>query len=253
MKVHWTTDPEEARTPYFKGKNKPNIIWTPQKGSQEKFMSCPVFEVAYVGTRGPGKTDALIMDYAQHVGTGLKEDWNGILFRRTFVELADIIKKTQKWFPKIFPRATYNKSEHRWDFPEGESLRLGYLDTDEDYKKYHGHEYPWMGFEELTNWPDPQAYKLMMSCCRSSNPRVPTKLRATSNPYGPGHNWVKQRFQLPTPFGGPVGHLVKTPDEPDRIAIRGTIHENKILLHADPQYIQRIRGAARNPGTIEHS
>lgn len=37
----------------------------PQPGSQEAFLQCPIFEVLYHGNRGPGKTDALIMDYAQ--------------------------------------------------------------------------------------------------------------------------------------------------------------------------------------------
>ncbi len=31
--------------------------------------------------------------------------------------------------------------------------------------------------------------------CRSSVPGMPRKVRATTNPYGRGHNWVKLRFQ----------------------------------------------------------
>ena len=49
----------------------PRIIWAPQPGSQEVFLACPVFEALYDGTRGPGKTDALLMDFAQDVGKGL--------------------------------------------------------------------------------------------------------------------------------------------------------------------------------------
>lgn len=40
-------------------------VWTPQPGSQELFLACPVFEVLYEGTRGPGKTDALLYDTAK--------------------------------------------------------------------------------------------------------------------------------------------------------------------------------------------
>lgn len=44
------------------------VLWTPQPGSQVMFTTCPIFEVLYEGTRGPGKTDALLMDFAQHCG-----------------------------------------------------------------------------------------------------------------------------------------------------------------------------------------
>jgi hypothetical protein len=71
----------------------------------------PVFEVLYEGTRGPGKTDALLMDFAQHVGKGLRREWRGILFRQTFPELSDVVNKSKKWFPRIWPKATFNEPD----------------------------------------------------------------------------------------------------------------------------------------------
>jgi len=38
--------------------------------------------------------------------------------------------------------------------------------------------------------------------------------------------------------------------EPARVAIHGRIEENRILLDADPHYIDRIRAAARNPAEL---
>jgi hypothetical protein len=229
-----------------------NPIWRPQAGSQELFLSCPIFEVLYEGTRGPGKTDALLMDFLQHVGTGLGPDWRGILFRRSHPELADVIAKTQKWFPQIFPAATYNKVEKTWTFPDGEQLLLRHIKTVDDYWAYHGHAYPWIGWEELTNWADDGAYRKMMSCCRSTNPRVPRKYRATCNPYGVGHNWVKRRFRLPH-YRGKVIRDARDSDgelEPARVAIHGHIYENRILLTADPGYVSRLRASARNPSEL---
>ena len=46
------------------------VAWKPHPGSQVRFLSCPVFECLYEGTRGPGKTDALLMSFAQFVGKG---------------------------------------------------------------------------------------------------------------------------------------------------------------------------------------
>jgi hypothetical protein len=168
-------------------KPKQITIWEPHPGSQKDFLKCPYHEVLLHGSRGGGKTDVLIMDFLQGVGVGYGEDWRGILFREEYVQLTDVINKSLKWISQIFPKATYNGSEHKWTFPDGEVLYLRYIRVPSDYWGYHGHEYPWIGFEELTNWKNDECYKLMMSCNRSSNPNVPRKIRATCNPSGFGH------------------------------------------------------------------
>lgn len=182
--IIWKLDEDDNLRAYHKSDlNKP-VIWAPQPGSQTAFISCPVAECLYAGTRGPGKTDALLMDFAQDVGRGLGEDWRGILFRRTFPELKDVIAKANKWFPQIFPTAKYNKADHTWTFKDGEQLIFGFMEKEDDYWKYHGHAYPWIGWEELTNWPTDELFKRMFSTNRSSNKNVPRKIRATCNPHG---------------------------------------------------------------------
>jgi hypothetical protein len=211
------------------------------------FLTSPVFETLYEGTRGPGKTDALLADFCQHVGQGFGEAWRGVLFRATYPQLSDIVAKSKVWFKLWFPGAEFNEQKYTWTFPDGEQLLLRQMAKPSDYDNYHGHAYPWIGWEELANWANPVCYLLMMSCCRSSFPGMPRKVRATTNPYGKGHNWVKSRFRLPASRG----QIIKTPDEPDRIAIHGNIHENRILLDADPDYVQRIRSSASNPAQLE--
>jgi hypothetical protein len=158
------------------------VIWQPACESQAAFLSCPVFEVLFQGTRGGGKTDCLLMDFAQFVGRGFGKDWAGILFRRTYPELEDVEKKANRWFPQIFPDAEYVAGKHLWKFRTGETLKFRHAERIADYQKYHGHEYPWIGWEELTNWATPDLYVKMMSVCRSSNPSVPRHIRATCNP-----------------------------------------------------------------------
>lgn len=223
------------------------VAWKPQAGSQTAFLACPVTEALYEGGRGPGKTDAFLMDFAQFTGRGFGAWWRGILFRRTFPELSDVIVKARRWFSAIFPEATYNASAHEWRWPTGETLLLRFMERPADYYRYHGHEYPWIGFEELTTWPTPECYTSMFSCLRSSNPHVPRRMRATTNPYGIGHGWVKKRFRLPVPPRSCIGPVITTPGEPDRVAIHGSLSENKILLAADPGYEDRIRASAANP------
>ena len=232
----------------------PPITWAPQAGSQTLFLQCPLFEVLYEGTRGPGKTDALIMDFASDTGQGLGESWRGVLFRKSYPELADVIAKSKKWFMRMRNPPKFNESNSTWTWPGGEQLLLRHMRRPEDYNAYHGHEYPWIGFEELTTWANDECYTIMMSCCRSSNPDVAirARVRATTNPYGVGHNWVKARFQLPRMRGRPIMNAKARDGEPEppRMAIHGNIRENLILLRADPQYISRIRAAARNQAEL---
>jgi len=140
-------------------------------------------------------TDCLLMSFGMHVGKGFGAGWKGILFRQTYKQLTDVITKTKKWFPQIWPDAKFNHSEHVWTWPGGEQLLLRQFQKADDYWNYHGHEYPWIGWEELCNWATDEGYKRMMSCCRSSTKGMPRMVRATTNPYGPGHNWVKYRFK----------------------------------------------------------
>lgn len=230
------------------------IPWWPQPGSQRLFIDSCVYETLYEGNRGNGKTDSLLMSFAWHTGPaqtlpdgrqlgGWGAEWRGILFRQTFPQLKDIVAKTRKWFPRLYPGIKFNAAEYVWTWPTGETLRLAYIQRPSDYWNYHGHEYPWIGFEELTTWPDDECYTSMFSCSRSSQVGMPRMIRATTNPYGPGHNWVKMRFQLPI---APSTVLKVTEEEgqPARCAIHGSLLENKILLHAAPDYIRNLRASA---------
>ncbi len=220
-------------------------VWMPLPGSQQTFLECPIFEALFEGTRGPGKTLTLIMDFAKEVGKGYGKAWRGILFRKTFGDLDDVVRKIEEWMYQLYPGFKFlkSKAEYAAVWPTGEQLSLRHMKDENDYSEYHGHEYPWIGWEELTQWENDKAYKLMMSCCRPPRPGVPCRIRATCNPYGAGHNWVKRRFQLPAMRG----KVVREPGTRARVAVHGTLSENFILLHSAPEYLLQLREAARNP------
>lgn len=220
-------------------------VWMPLPGSQHLFLECPIFEALYEGNRGPGKTLTLIMDFAREVGKGYGSAWRGILFRRHFGDLDDVVRKIEEWFPKMFPgfRFLKSKSEYMALWPTGEALLLRHMRDEKDYDDYHGHEYPWIGWEELTQWETDKAYKLMMSCCRPPRQGVPCRVRSTTNPYGVGHTWVKKRFRLPDSRG----KVIRVAGEMPRVAIHGALVENFLLLHGQPHYIAIIKQAAKNP------
>ncbi len=232
------------------------IVWAPQDGSQNDFMACTVLECLISGTRGGGKTDALLMSYAQHVGKGFGAAWRGIIFRQTYPQLADIQAKSEKWFRQIFgPGAKFNKSKMQWEWSTGEMLMFRHMSRPSDALALLGHEYPFIGWEELCNWADDTCFTQMFACCRSSTPGLPRMIRATTNPYGVGHFWVKDRYQLYGKWWQSI-YIDDARDQegrlyPPRTSIYSYLDENKILLKEDPNYKQTIIASANNPAMAQ--
>lgn len=218
------------------------VTWEPLPGSQLAFLTCPVTEVLYHGSRGPGKTDTLLMDFAQFTGRGFGPWWRGVIFRRREKDLEDLISKSKRWFHQIFPRAQYLIADKKWRWPTGEELLFAVFDKPDDYWTWHGQEYPFIGWEELTTWANLEGYELMKSVNRSSRPGMPRRYRSTTNPWGAGHHAVKDYFI----DAGPERALITDAHGNERVHIRGAVEENVHLLAADPRYIARLE-AIRNP------
>lgn len=213
-----------------------DILWAANPGGQSLFLMAPHWEVLADGDRGGGKTDALLWDYLQHVGRGFGAAWRGILFRESYLQLADVIARSKRWISAAFQGAKYSGSPYpTWTFPDGEELLLRHFSTIRDYDNYHGHEYPWIGWEQLENWPTGECYQTMKSCSRSSMPDMPRKIRATANSYGPGHAWLKAYFVDPM-------RPLETCGEPGASRVRVPMYwqENRPFVEADPDYHTRL-------------
>ena len=216
------------------------VIWQPNSRPQMLFLACPFPEMLFGGSRGPGKTDSLLMSYLQHVGKGYGPDWKGIIFRQTYKQLEEIISKSKRFYPSIVPGAIFKAGSMEWQFPDGETLKLRHAKRPSDMENYQGHEYPFVGFDELCNLTSQEVYEKAKAICRSSNPNVPKIIRCTANPLGPGHLWVKRYFIDPaaplTPITDASGSR--------RVFIPATIYDNKNLIDADPDYLHRLESIA---------
>lgn len=191
----------------------------------------------------------LLMDFVQEVGKGWGPSWRGYFFRHSYPELADVIRMSREWFPQIDPGAKYVQSPHHtWTFSTGEQLMFRHFARPEDYWNYHGSQVTWVGFDELTTWPTPECYTSIFSCLRSTRPGIPIRVRSATNPGWVGHNWVKNRFNLPTRSLSGIGNEILTPGEPNRVAIHGDFRQNLALMFAQPDYEQNIRAAAKAIG-----
>jgi hypothetical protein len=237
-----------------------DIIYKPYP-QQELLHTCPYEEILLEGNRGGGKSDCFIMEYLKYVGVGYKENWAGIVFRKEIKELKELIKKSRKYVQNLCPEADFNKSERTWTFPDGETLTFQIAVNEEDYWSYHGQEYPFQAFDELTSWADPGFYLSMASCCRSTVPGIPKKRISTTNPWGAGHGWVKERFIDPAPRLSPITEVIDNPFndikvEMTRVTIHFDLAENTHLLENDPKYIaqlNQITNEAKRKAWIEGS
>lgn len=230
---------------------KGEVIWAAYPGAQSAFLSCPYDEVLADGDRGGGKTDVLIMDFAQHVNQGFGSAWRGVLFRRTYPELGEVIERTRELFPKLFGNQVKYVGQgaegFTWRWKSGEFLRFRHARTIKDAEKYLGHEYPWIGYEELVRWPDADCYDSLNACCRSKEPGIPLKIRSTTNSYGPGRDWVKKRFVDPAPERGEIRVAVDVngvEQSITRCRIFIPRRENIELMENDPAYEARLASIA---------
>lgn len=151
-------------------------------------------EVLFEGPRGTGKTTRLFQDFVEHVGQGWGSAWRGVLFRRKYPELLDF--RFGDFGPKN-SGAVFNELTMQWEWPTGETLVVRALPDKAAYDAIHGRAFTWIGFDVLTEWESPIPYFLAGSLLRSSVKGIPLLRRAATDPFGPGHGWVKSRFHLP--------------------------------------------------------
>lgn len=227
------------------------VTWEPLPGtSQFRALTCPsVNEMLLAGGRGWGKTDTQLMRFRRLVGMGYGTYWRGIIFDREYKNLDDLVVKSRRLFGDADAGHAHflsSNSQFKWVWDTGEELLFRVAKDDNDYWSYHGHEYPFIGWNELTKYPTGKLYRKMRSVNRSGFdsashtprnktqgdvekfggkigdyatignkplPPIPLEICSTTNPYGSGHNWVKADFIDAAPYGKIIrrSHVVHNP------------------------------------------
>lgn len=188
----------------------------------------------------------MLGDYGQDVPRYGKH-WHGILFRKSYKQLEDLISRSKEIYPRWFPGCRWTGSskeiEKAWVWPNGATLRMRHMDSEDDWQEYWGHAYTWIGWDELALWATPTAYRMMKARLRSAQAAIPNKrIRASANPGGPGHQWVKSYFKIDE---YPLGSVTFDADDGSgmrRVFIRSRLHDNVIGMANDPAYERRLEG-----------
>ncbi|HEY5107819.1 MAG TPA: terminase family protein [Caulobacteraceae bacterium] len=217
------------------------MSWLPLSGPQTAFVLSDVFEVIYGGARGGGKTDGVLGEFSLHAQE-YGADARGLLVRRTRTALEPTIARAKEIYRPC--GAGWREAKSRFEWPSGAVLYFRHLDNDSDADLYQGHSYTRVYVEELTQFPRPGPIDKLKATLRSAA-GVRCGFRATCNPGGGGHAWVKARYidagahqVVREPFHNPFD---KTTSTLDRVFIPARLTDNPMLLENDPGYVGRLR------------
>jgi hypothetical protein len=206
----------------------------PQPGPQLAFITCPADIVVYGGARGGGKSYATLGEFWLHAQDE-GPDAKGLMVRRSREDLKDTIETA---FNMYGSAATWNEQKKFFRFKGGGILHMAYLESDTDAMNYQGWSLTRVYVEELTQYASPRGIFKLFACLRSEK-GIRCQFRATCNPGGPGHVWVKEWAINPGP-------LVPTKDPETnliRVFIPAKLRDNPALLKSDPGYINRLRAS----------
>ena len=214
--------------------------WIPHPGPQDEFCSRGEFEVLFGGAAGPGKTDCLVSLATADVD---KPDYRALLLRRTFPRLEEIMDRAWVLYPSM--GGEWKATEKRWYFPGGDAARghkpfvqMGHMQHEDSKFDYQGKQFDFAGFDELTQFTETQYLYITGSRVRNVNPHIQPMVRATTNPGGEGHVWVKNRF---VDVASPGATHIDPDTGLSRAYIPATLYDNPTLTENDPGYISRLQ------------
>ena len=221
-----------------------NIIWQPHLGPQTEALKRTEFEILYGGARGGGKTDAGMAWLLRHINNPL---YRALIIRKNYDDLSDWLDRARQMYRGT--NATFVGKPMEIKFPSGAIFRAGHLKDPTSFEKYLGQEYQRMVIEELTLIPSEELYEKLLFSCRSTVKDLMPQAFCTTNPGGPGHAWVKERFIDIVPWGTPYTYTneIENPATGEkmmisrsRVFIQAMIEDNPTLIENDPGYVSML-------------
>ena len=193
---------------------------------QEMMLQARTKHIGFGGARGGGKSWAvrtkaklLALNYA-----GIKI----LIVRRTYPELMNnhiMILRAE-----LNGIAKYNDRDKLMYFPNGSTIKFGYLKNESDTHQYQGAEYDVIFLDEATQLSEDQM-KRISACLRGVN-QFPKRIYYTCNPGGQGHGYIKRIFIDKHYEAGEIPE--------DYTFIQSLVTDNIILMREQPDYIKQL-------------
>jgi len=183
-----------ALLPWIPPEEGVNPVWWPlkpehsDKSPQRTGLESPATLLLYGGGSGGGKSDWLVADAAQEVSN---PNFRGLLIRKSFVEMNNIIDRMKAIYRPLGGRST--DKDRMWRFPSGAQIRLGYMSSDADVENYQGTPFSWLGVDEAGNHVESRIRRLL-PWLASTDPTLRVRARFTANPGGVGADWLMRLF-----------------------------------------------------------
>jgi predicted phage terminase large subunit-like protein len=182
-----------------------------------------------------GKTYSLLLNPLRWIHF---PKFRGILFRRTVPELKDhVIPEAKELYTIIAggPGA-YHETDRVWRFPSGAILKFGAMAHFQHRRRYDSSQWHYVAYDELTTFDEEEYYTYLLTRMRSTDRRIPCRLRSASNPGGPGAHWVQKRFE---PWlGDPDDTESKPWAKPGQwlsFLRTGSSHQDQVVPHGTPE------------------
>lgn len=208
------------------------IIWKPTKKQLEFLKTGNIFEVAYLGGAGSGKSSVLLIDACRQMNYA---DAKAVIFRRTTKELRQLIDYSFKIYKPL--GAEFKAQGNQWRFPSGGTIFFSHMENEYDIHQHDGQEYSaGVYFDEITHFTE-KMYLYLHSRCRSTNPKIFPRIRCTGSPVGKNIDWVRKRFVN----NGGYNIVKDVETNLSRLYIPATLDDNPYLKLNDPNYEQRLK------------
>ena len=243
------------------------IAQTPMP-KQRLALCLPARELFFGGAAGGGKSSWLLMAALQYVDI---PHYAALIIRTSLRDAdnpGSVLFRSREWLGGR-DDVLWNAKRTAWHFPSGAVLQFGYLGQKNDKYQYDSAEYQFVGFDEVTHQKNEEDYEYLFT--RQRGPRcrrhsflanksltesnligrqegcevcqyifdtgrlplmhVPLRMFAASNPGGPGHYWVQERFQIEAIPGKktPGGRQLYAGTHPDRPYIPSFLEDNQYI------------------------
>lgn len=185
--------------------------WVSNPGPQTWGMLCGCDEVLVGGRRGGGKSQFLIArsaagdaslpadDPARHSFLN-DRSYRGLFLRAEYQSMAEFVEEAIEFYRPFGGKPTGKPVQI--EFESKAIIYFNHLGDEEAFEKYKGWNLTFIGIEELTQVKTLRRYLKLLGSLRSvarvrggkTFPPLRTQIFSSTNPDGPGADWVKNRF-----------------------------------------------------------